>query len=62
MPRLKSAQGALGNWHDCLQWLAMAEQETDLQPCVAAWKTAMAKAEGRADRVLDKLSAACFKS
>ena len=62
MPRLKSAQGALGDWHDCVQWLAMAEQETDLQPCVAAWKTAMAKAEGRADRVLDKLSAACFKS
>lgn len=62
MPRLKSAQSALGNWHDCLQWLAMAEQETDLQPCVAAWKTAMAKAEDRADRVLDKLSAACFKS
>jgi uncharacterized protein YfaP (DUF2135 family) len=45
-----------------LQWLAMAEQETDLQPCVAGWKTAMAKAEDRADRVLDKLSAACFKS
>jgi CHAD domain-containing protein len=62
MPRLKSAQGALGDWHDCLQWLAMAEQETDLQPCVADWKTAMVKAEGRADRVLDKLSAACFKS
>ena len=62
MPRLKSAQGALGNWHDCLQWLAMAEQETDLQPCVADWKTAMAKAEGRADQVLDKLSADCFKS
>jgi CHAD domain-containing protein len=62
MPRLKSAQGALGDWHDCLQWLAMAEQETDLQPCVTDWKTAMAKAEGRADRVLDKLSAACFKS
>ncbi|MHC8292840.1 CHAD domain-containing protein [Pseudomonas sp. LB3P58] len=62
MPRLKSAQVALGDWHDCWQWLARAEQEADLQPCVAAWKTAMAKAEGRADRVLDKLSAACFKS
>ncbi|WP_415759786.1 CHAD domain-containing protein [Pseudomonas sp. LT1P18] len=62
MPRLKSAQVALGDWHDCWQWLAIAEQETDLQPCVAAWKTAMAKAEGRADRVLDKLSADCFKS
>lgn len=62
MPCLKSAQGALGDWHDCWQWLAMAEKETDLQPCVADWKTAMAKAEGRADRVLDKLSDACFKS
>lgn len=62
MPRLKSAQGALGDWHDCWQWLVRAEQEADLQPCVTAWKTAMAKAEGRADRVLDKLSADCFKS
>jgi CHAD domain-containing protein len=62
MPRLKSAQGALGDWHDCVQWLAMAEQEADLRPCVAGWHAAMAKAEQRADRVLDKLSKACFKS
>ncbi|WP_448106841.1 CHAD domain-containing protein [Pseudomonas azerbaijanoccidentalis] len=62
MPRLKSAQGALGDWHDCLQWLAIAEQEADLQPCVAVWQATMAKAEQRADRVLDKLSADCFKS
>jgi CHAD domain-containing protein len=62
MPRLKAAQGALGDWHDCVQWLAMAEQETDLQPCVAVWQTTMAVAEQRADRVLDKLSKACFKS
>ncbi|WP_131108391.1 CHAD domain-containing protein [Pseudomonas sp. Sample_10] len=62
MPRLKSAQGALGDWHDCVQWLAMAEHETDLRPCVAGWHTAMAQAEQRADRVLDKLSADCFKS
>ncbi|MGY2263101.1 CHAD domain-containing protein [Pseudomonas sp. SDO55104_S430] len=61
-PRLKSAQGALGDWHDCLQWLALAEQEADLQPCVATWKTAMAQAEQRADRVLDKLDKACFQS
>jgi CHAD domain-containing protein len=61
LPRLKSAQSALGDWHDCVQWLAMAEQEADLQPCVEVWKTNMAKAEQRADRVLDKLSAACFK-
>ncbi|AWY43566.1 CHAD domain-containing protein [Pseudomonas putida] len=62
VPRLKSAQGALGDWHDCLQWLARAEQEADLQPCVAIWKTDMAEAEQRADRVLDKLDRACFKS
>ncbi|MCS3837035.1 CHAD domain-containing protein [Pseudomonas sp. JAI111] len=62
MPRLKSAQGALGDWHDCFQWLARAEQEADLQPCVPVWKTTMTNAEERADRVLDKLSARCFKS
>ncbi|WP_448090911.1 CHAD domain-containing protein [Pseudomonas azerbaijanoccidentalis] len=62
MPRLKSAQGALGDWHDCLQWLAIAEQEADLRPCVAGWHIAMAKAEQRADRMLDKLSADCFES
>lgn len=62
MPRLKSAQGALGDWHDCFQWLVRAEQEADLQPCVPVWKTTMTNAEERADRVLDKLSARCFKS
>lgn len=62
LPRLKAAQGALGDWHDCLQWLAMAEKEADLQPCVATWKTTMAEAEERSDRVLDKLDKACFKS
>ncbi|MBV6825606.1 CHAD domain-containing protein [Pseudomonas sp. PD9R] len=61
MPRLKSAQGALGDWHDCWQWLAKAEQESDLQPCVATWQITMVKAEQRADRVLEKLSKACFK-
>lgn len=62
LPRLRSAQAALGDWHDCWQWLARAEQEADLHPCVAVWKTTMVKAEQRADRVLDKFSKACFKS
>lgn len=62
MPRLKAAQGALGDWHDCVQWLAMAEQEADLQPCVPMWKATMATAERRADKVLEKLSRDCFKS
>ncbi len=60
MARLKKAQGALGDWHDCWQWLAQAEQQADLQPCVAIWQRTMAEAEGRADRVLDKLGADCF--
>ncbi|MFJ4195339.1 CHAD domain-containing protein [Pseudomonas sp. NPDC089534] len=61
MKHLKSAQGALGDWHDCWQWLARAEQEADLLPCVPTWQATMAKAEVKADRVLDRLSEACFK-
>jgi len=61
MPRLKSAQAALGDWHDSFQWLAQAELQADLRPCIPVWQTTMAKAEQRADRVLDKLSADCFK-
>jgi CHAD domain-containing protein len=60
MSHLKKAQAALGDWHDCWQWLVQAEHQADLQPCVAVWHRTMAKAEGQADRVLDKLSAACF--
>lgn len=60
MSRLKSAQGALGDWHDCWQWLAQARLQVDLQPCVAVWHRTMAEAEGKADRVLDKLAADCF--
>ena len=62
LARLKSAQGALGDWHDCWQWLAKAGQEADLQPCVATWQATMIKAEIKADRVLEKLSATCFKA
>lgn len=62
MSHLKSAQGALGDWHDCWQWLAQAEHQADLQPCVAVWHRTMAEAEGHADRVLDKLSADCFSN
>jgi CHAD domain-containing protein len=62
LPRLKSAQGALGDWHDCWQWLAKAEHEADLEPCVATWQATMIKAEIKADRVLEKLISTCFKS
>jgi CHAD domain-containing protein len=59
--RLKSAQGALGDWHDCWQWLAKAELEADLQPCVATWQAGLINAELKADQVLEKLDADCFK-
>ena len=40
--------------------LAQAGHEPDLQPCVAVWQRTMLKAQGKADRVLDTLSAECF--
>ncbi|MCU7650083.1 CHAD domain-containing protein [Pseudomonas piscis] len=58
--RLKAAQAALGDWHDCWQWLAQAEQQPDLLPCVATWRRTMLKAEARADRMLEKLYGDCF--
>lgn len=61
LKRLKSAQGALGDWHDCWQWLAKAQVEADLQPCVATWQATMIEAETTSDRVLEKLSSTCFK-
>lgn len=59
MPRLKAAQTALGDWHDHLQWLIQAERETDLHPLVAAWQTAMVRAEQRADAALERLHKSC---
>ncbi|MCY1540806.1 CHAD domain protein [compost metagenome] len=57
--RLKQAQSALGDWHDHLQWLAHAEQEGDLAPCVEAWRSALQEAERQADQALLALQA-CF--
>ncbi|WP_377706482.1 CHAD domain-containing protein [Pseudomonas protegens] len=61
MKRLKAAQSALGDWHDCWQWLAQAEQQLDLLPCVAVWRRTMLKAEARSDQVLEQLHRDCFK-
>lgn len=54
---LKAAQSELGDWHDHLQWLARAELESDLAPCVAAWRSALLAAEQRADQALSTLQA-----
>ncbi|TDF84786.1 CHAD domain-containing protein [Pseudomonas sp. H9] len=54
---LKCAQGDLGDWHDRLQWLLQAEQQHDLQPCVALWQTQLQEAEQRADETLERLQA-----
>lgn len=58
--RLKAAQGALGDWHDHLQWLAQAGQERDLAPCIAAWQTGIVRAEKKSDVALLRLSKTCF--
>ncbi|WP_249672858.1 CHAD domain-containing protein [Pseudomonas abieticivorans] len=58
MARLKKAQGTLGDWHDLWQWLLRAQQEADLQPCVAGWQLSLKRAEQRCDKTLDKLLAA----
>ena len=58
--RLKSAQGALGDWHDHLQWLAQAEHQQDLTPCVAGWELGILRAEEKSDKALERLFKACF--
>lgn len=58
--RLKAAQGALGDWHDHLQWLAQAEHQADLQSCIAGWELAIVRAEAKSDKALQRLSQACF--
>jgi len=58
--RLKAAQGALGDWHDHLQWLEQARHQPDLAPCVAGWELAIHRAEEKSDRELERLSDACF--
>lgn len=57
---LKAAQGALGDWHDHLQWLAQAGQQGDLAPCIAGWQLAIVRAERKADKALERLHKACF--
>jgi len=58
--RLKAAQGALGDWHDHLQWLEQARHQADLAPCVAGWELGMHRAEVKSDKQLERLSLACF--
>jgi CHAD domain-containing protein len=58
--RLKAAQAALGDWHDHLQWLEQATHQADLKPCVAAWQSAILRAEKQSDKALEQLFKACF--
>ena len=52
---LKRGQGDLGDWHDLLQWLLQAEQQSDLAPCVEHWQAQLLAAEERADITLERL-------
>ncbi|MGV8919255.1 MAG: CHAD domain-containing protein [Pseudomonas sp.] len=58
--RLKAAQGALGDWHDHLQWLVQAQEQADLAPCVAGWERGITQAEKQADMALEQLAKTCF--
>ncbi|UFH50824.1 CHAD domain-containing protein [Pseudomonas sp. KNUC1026] len=53
---LKKAQGALGDWHDHVQWLLRAEQEPELAPLKQQWQAAQDEAEGRSDKALSQLT------
>lgn len=52
---LKAAQTALGDWHDRLQWCRRADEEADLQPCLAHWQRELAAAEVESDAALLQL-------
>lgn len=58
--RLKAAQGALGDWHDHLQWLALAGRHADLAPLIAGWQLGIVQAEERGEIALQRLGQACF--
>lgn len=49
---LRKAQGALGDWHDQLQWLARVQAEPALAVCAQRWQARMLQAEARADQAL----------
>ncbi|WP_068827253.1 CHAD domain-containing protein [Pseudomonas sp. BMS12] len=53
---LREAQGALGDWHDHLQWLLRVQSEADLAPCAEYWRTCLVTAEQQADACLQKLA------
>lgn len=52
---LKSAQAELGDWHDNLQWLLIAEKESDLHCCRADWQTQIDLKAQRAQKRVKKL-------
>lgn len=52
---LSAAQSALGDWHDHLQWLACAQQQSDLQPLVSTWQASLAQAEQLSEQQLRTL-------
>jgi CHAD domain-containing protein len=57
MSALSAAQSALGDWHDHQQWLAYAEQQSDLLPLVSHWQTSLLVAEQTSEQALRQLQA-----
>ncbi|WP_225774837.1 CHAD domain-containing protein [Pseudomonas sp. Marseille-Q5115] len=58
---LKTAQGALGDWHDRVQWLHQADAQPALASYRPQWQTELHKAEGLADKALARLERAMAK-
>ncbi|WP_371366278.1 CHAD domain-containing protein [Pseudomonas sp. QL9] len=58
---LKTAQDALGVWHDYEQWLIRSERELDLMPLQPHWNARHDLAERDADEALEVLQKALRK-
>ena len=58
---LKNAQGALGDWHDRVQWLHQADAQAALAPHRPQWEKELRQAQGLADKALARLESAMAK-
>ncbi|WBL70520.1 CHAD domain-containing protein [Serratia liquefaciens] len=53
---LKTAQSALGDWHDRFVWCQQAENQQDLWPLLPEWQRALDVAQAKAEKALFSLS------
>jgi CHAD domain-containing protein len=53
---LKTAQSALGDWHDRFVWCLQAENQQDLWPLLPQWQMALETTREQAEKALLSLS------